>query len=101
MLTKASYITQRRASLRVLDRQIRGLQQFCDWETTGASSKYDEAIRGLQTTRDKAAVLLRVLNGTNDRDWVDEDATTDVEHAWTELRNAVLVAIASTYSESD
>ena len=101
MITKASYIERRGASLRALDLEIARLTDYADKVTAVVAVKYYEMIRSLQTTRDKAAKKLRELRAVGDESWVEGDASTGVEEAWSELRIAVLAAISTTYFESN
>jgi hypothetical protein len=100
MITKAMYIERRGASLRALDMEITGLTDYADCATADVALNYYEAIQGLQTTRDNAEKMLRKLHTVSDTAWALEDATTGVEDAWNELRNAVFVAISTTYCEA-
>ena len=102
MITKAAYIERRGASLRALDREIERLTNYADMATSDVAVKYYKAIHGLQATRNKAARMLQELRiNSDDKVWAWDDATTGLEDAWKELRNAVFIAIATTYSEVD
>ena len=97
MITKATYIERRGASLRALDMEIARLMDYADEATGEVTNKFYAVSNCLQTTRDKAAKKLRDLHAVSDMTW--KDAATGVEDAWKELRNAVLAAISVTYCE--
>lgn len=101
MFTKAAYIEKRRAALRALDQEIARLTDFAGRASDDEAGMYYEAIDGLLVSRDHAAKKLRELRAASDKSWEWEDATTGVEEAWKELRNAVLIAIAATYGEAE
>lgn len=100
MITKATYIAKRGASLRALDQEIARLTDYADNATEDVADKYFAVIHDLQATRDKAVRMLRQMHSGNDKAWMREDATTGVEDAWNELRDAVLAAISTTYCEA-
>lgn len=100
MMTKANYIERRDTSLRVLELEIARLTDYANKATEDVADKYYEAICGLQATHDKAAVMLRKLHVVSEDSWMWEDAATDVEAAWGELREAVVAAISTTYCEA-
>lgn len=100
MITKVSYIERRTASLRTLELEIARLMDYADRVAADVAVKYYEAISGLQATRDKAAKSLRELHALSDKAWEWEDATSGVEEAWSDLRNAVTAAISATYGDT-
>ena len=100
MMTKANYIERRDTSLRVLEFEIARLTDYADKAPADVADRYHEAIRGLQATHDNAAVMLRKLHVVSEDSWMWEDAATDVEAAWGELREAVVTAISTTYCEA-
>lgn len=99
MITKATYIERRHTSLKALDVEIARLADYAERVTPNAILRYDMAIRRLQRTRNKAALKLRELRSLRGATWATEEATADAEHAWRDLRRAVLVAISATYDE--
>ncbi len=101
MITKANYIERRTASLRALELEIARLMDYADRVAGDVAVKYYEAINVLQATRDKAAKMLRELHAVSDKAWAWEDATSGVEDAWTDLRSAVISAIATTYGDTN
>lgn len=100
MITKATYLDRRDTSLRVLELEIARLTDHADRAKADVADKYYEAIRGLQATHDNAAEMLRKLHVANEDSWMWEDAVTDVEQAWGDLRDAVVAAISTTYCEA-
>lgn len=100
MITKATYIAKRGASLRALDQEIARLTDYADNVTEDVAVGYDKVIHGLQMTRDNAAKKLRELHSATDTAWAGEDPTMGVEDAWNELRDAVIAAISTTYCEA-
>ena len=101
MITKASYIEMRSASLRAMDIEIARLMDYADRSTADIAAKYYEAIDRLQQTRDKATELLRGLLIASDEAPVWQIAAAGVEEAWKEIRDAVLAAISTTYCEAN
>lgn len=71
-----------------------------DRDTADVAVKYFEAINRLQAMRDTAAEKLCELHAVSDIGWMGDDATLSMEVAWTDLRNAVLAAITTTYCET-
>ena len=100
MITKAKYIARRGASLKALDREIVRLTLYANRATADEAGNYRIAIDILQGTCDRATKMLRELHANTDGAWVVEEATTDVENAWNELRNALFAAISTTYCDS-
>ena len=101
MITKANYLERRETSLRVLELEIARLTDYADRAKADVADKYYEAIRSLQATHDNAAEMLQKLHAASDESWMREDAATDVEEAWRELREAVIAAISMTYCEAN
>jgi 7-cyano-7-deazaguanine synthase in queuosine biosynthesis len=101
MMTKTNYIERRTASLRALELEIAKLMDYADRVAAELSVKYYEAIQGMQVIHDNAARMLRELHAVSEKAWVWEDATSGVEDAWSDLRNAVMAAIATTYGDAD
>ena len=101
MITKANYIERRTASLRALELEIARLMDYADRVAAEVAVKYYETIYALQATRDKAAKRLRELHAVSDKAWAWEDATSGVEDAWSDLRNAVIAAISTTYGDTN
>lgn len=101
MITKAIYIERRTASLRALELEIAQLMDYADKVAAEIAVKYYEAIHGLQATHDNAVTMLRKLHASSDKAWAWEDATSGVEDAWSDLRSAVIAAIATTYGDTD
>lgn len=99
MITKAMYIARRNTSLRAMDREIGRLMNYANKSTEEIAVEYYESIHGLRATRDKAARKLRELHTVSETAWIGDEATTGVEDAWSELRDAVLTAISTTYCE--
>lgn len=97
MITKATYIARRGASLNALDLEI---ARLTDYATEDVAVNYYAAIYGLQATREKAETRLRELHAVSDTAWVGDDPTMGVEDAWRELRDAVIAAISTTYCEA-
>ena len=54
MITKATYIARRGASLNALDLEIGRLTEYADKATENVAVNYHEAIHGLQATREKS-----------------------------------------------
>ncbi len=100
MITKATYLARRGASLRALDVEIARLTDYADRVAADVAVKYYETINVLQATRDKAAKMLRELHAVSDKAWAWEDATSAVEDAWSDLRSAVVAAISTTYGDT-
>lgn len=101
MITKSTYLERRDTSLRVLELEIARLTGYADSVTADVADKYDEAIRCLQVTHDNAAKMLRKLHVVREEAWMWDDATTDMEEAWSDLREAVVAAISTTYCEAN
>lgn len=99
MITKAAYIERRHTSLKALDAEITRLTDYAEGATPNAVLQYHKAIRRLQHTRNTAALKLRELGTLREATWATEEATAGAEHAWRDLRHAVLVAISATYNE--
>ena len=100
MITKANYLERRETSLRVLESEIARLSDFADSATADIAGGYYEAIRRLQATHDNAAEMLQKLHVVSEESWMQEDAATDVEAAWSQLRDAVVAALSTTYCEA-
>ena len=100
MIVKATYLERRDASLRAFEIEIARLTDHADRATADVAGDYYEAIRRLQATHDNAAEMLRKLRVVSEESWMREDAVTDVEEAWRELREAVVAAISTTYREA-
>ena len=100
MITKATYIARRGASLNALDLEIARLTEYADKTTENVAVHYYEAIHGLQATREKAESRLRELHAVSDTAWAGDDPTMGVEDAWRDLRDAVIAAISTTYCEA-
>ena len=100
MITKATYIARRGASLKALDLEIARLTDYADKATEDVAVNYYAAIDGLQATREKAETMLRKLDDVSDAAWVGEDPKMGVEDAWNDLRDAVIAAISTTYCEA-
>lgn len=100
MITKAAYLERRGASLRALDLEISRFTAYADRATADVSVKYYEAIKALQAARDKAAKRLRDLHVSTSSAWMWEEAAAGMEDVWSELRNAILAAISTTYCEA-
>ena len=101
MIVKAAYLERRDASLRAFEIEIARLTDHADRATADVAGDYYEAIRRLQATHDNAAEMLRKLRVVSEESWMWEDAATDVEEAWRELREAVIAAISTTYCEAN
>ena len=100
MITKATYIARRGASLNALDLEIARLTDYADKATEDVAANYYAAIHGLQATRGKAETMLQELHDVSDTAWAGEDPTMGMEDAWRELRDAVIAAISVTYCEA-
>lgn len=96
MITKATYIERRSASLRALDLEIIRLTDFANGEDGDEALVCYEVIDVLRTQRDNAVQKLREMQMIDDQRWADDDVTSGMENAWREVRNAVLVAIEMT-----
>ncbi|MEK6261661.1 MAG: hypothetical protein AABP62_23930 [Planctomycetota bacterium] len=99
MITPATYIERRGASLRALDVEIGRLTDYADRATGDVALDYYEAIQGLETTRDNAAKTLRKLSEVSGEEVTCANALRDMENSWRELRSALVVAISATCSE--
>jgi hypothetical protein len=100
MITKTTYIAKRSASLNALDQEIIRLTDYANNATADVANTYFAVIRDLQAKRDKAATMLCQMHSGHDISWKQESATTGVEDAWNELRDAVLAAITTTYYDA-
>ena len=100
MVTRTTYIEQRRVSLKALDREIARMTHYQCGVTTDAALQYDQAIRGLQVSRDKAAKMLQAMRAPDGEALTCEDATQGMENAWGDVRTAVLAAISATYGDA-
>ncbi len=101
MLTKTDYIETRCDSLRTLETEIDRLTDYANEATADVAAAFYEAIAQLQLARTRAIAKLRELQMANGDTWKRDDATIGVEAAWNDLRNAVLVAISTTYCEAN
>ncbi len=99
MLSKIAYVERRRAALQRLDIEICRLTDSAEFVAADIAHEYQSAIRGLMLTRDRANDSLGRLAIMGDNGWRSQQQTIELENDWTELRSAVLVAIAATYSE--
>lgn len=99
MIAITTYITRRGASLKALDREIVRLTKHACLTSGEISPHISEAIQGLQATRDNAATRLQELRTVGTDEWSLDEAMSNVEEAWNEIRTAVLIAISSTYLE--
>ncbi len=101
MLTKADYIETRCNSLRALETEIDRLTDHANEATVDVAVVFYEAINQLQLTRVRAIAKVRELQMSNGETWRRDNATIGVDAAWNDLRNAVLVAISTTYCEAN
>ena len=97
MIAITTYIQRRTASLRALDQEIARLTRHACLAPGEFAPHVFDAIEGLQATRENATIRLQELRtGGTDNGNFDE-AMSNVEEAWDEMRTAVLAAISSTY----
>ncbi len=104
MLTTDGYFRRRSKSLSALDTDIARMTQFASQSDAVNDTDFWEAIERLQLSLDAAAQQLRELAfdcGPEREVRATERSVAGVEHAWGEMREAVLGAIAVTYGNSE
>ena len=104
MLTTDAYFQRRSKSLSALGREIARMTEFASQSDAVNDTDFWEAIERLQLSLDAAAEQLRELVfdfGPESEVPATERSVAGVEHAWGEMRVAVLGAIAATYANSE